>query len=362
MKTTHWLTLAGLMITLGVSPGLAQSNDAGTVVLEHLDSEVLRETRTGVDPRRSVSVYLPPGYAQSERRYPVIYYFHSFYWDNERMFADGAVQRLLDRVIQRGTIRPFILVAGNYSTPTVGSFYENSSTSGRWEDFTIQELVPFIDRRFRTLAQRESRGLAGEFIGGFGAFKFAMRYPDRFSSLYALHPVGTGTGLIPMVSRPDWPRIHRAQSYADLAGDGLSTIFVAMAQAFLPNPDRPPFHCDFIVELANGEARAHPENIRKLQSRFMLERLLETHADGLRQMRGIKFDWGRYDTNQDHVYANQAFTRKLDELGIEHEAEEYRGAVWDKNWIEHGRVEDDLLPFFARHLAFDTTSAPAETR
>jgi len=352
MNRTCCLLTTTLIATLGASPGRSQDDQHGAVVLEHLNSTALRDNKIGVDPHRSVSVYLPPGYAQSGRRYPVIYYFHSFYWDNERMFADGSVQGVLDRGISEGTIRPFILVAGNYSTPTTGAFYSNSSTAGRWIDFTIDELVPYIDERFRTLPRRESRGLAGEFIGGYAALNFAMRYPEKFASVYALHPVGTGMGLVPGAMRPDWRRVHAAKSFADLSGDPFAPVFVSMAQAFLPNPDRPPFYCDFIVEMKDGEPTLNVENMKKLKARFSLDQLLAEKADSLRQMRGIKFDWGRFDPNQDHVYANQNFSRRLEELGIEHEAEEYRGAVWDRNWIEHGRVADDVLPFFNRHLEF----------
>ncbi|MEM8486715.1 MAG: hypothetical protein AAF564_14280, partial [Bacteroidota bacterium] len=162
--------------------------------------------------------------------------------------------------------------------------------------------------------------------------------------------VATGSGLVPALNRVDWQKIHSAASFADLEGDGFAQVFTAMAQAFLPNPNRPPFYCDFMVEMENGEPVAHPENRKKQMSHFLLDSMIDEYADNLRSLSGIKFDWGRYDTNQDHVYSNQAFTRKLDGLGIEHEAEEYRGGAYDKNWIENGRVANEMLPFFARHL------------
>jgi hypothetical protein len=58
-------------------------------------------------------------------------------------------------------------------------------------------------------------------------------------------------------------------------------------------------------------------------------------------------DWDRL------AHSNQAFTHKLDEFGIRHEAEEYRGGFGDRVWGEEGRVNSDVLPFFHRHLAFD---------
>jgi hypothetical protein len=69
---------------------------------------------------------------------------------------------------------------------------------------------------------------------------------------------------------------------------------------------------------------------------------------------GIKFDWGRYDPTFAHVHSNRELTRELDELGIEHEAEEYRGLPWDKYWTpDGGRMTEEVLPFFARRLDFN---------
>ena len=325
---------------------------AGRGVTTSLYAASLADTKIGVDPERSVSVYLPAGYDEGEEAYPVLYYLHSIFWSNTQMFADGGVKRLLDEAIAKGTIRPVILVAADYSTPMAGSFYENSSTSGRWLDFTIDELIPFIDREFRTLPDRDSRGVVGDMMGAYGALRMAMLYPEVFGAVYAMHPFATGTGWVPMASVPNWERMHKATSFEDLEGDVASQVFLSMAQAFLPNPDRPPFYCDFMVEMEDGVLEPNQEHSALLKDRFLLDHMLPAHADGLRKMNGIKLDWGRYDPNQDHVYSNHAFTRKLDELGIFHFAEEYRGNTWNQNWIPHGRFADNVLPFFDRFLVF----------
>jgi hypothetical protein len=80
--------------------------------------------------------------------------------------------------------------------------------------------------------------------------------------------------------------------------------------------------------------------------------MVPQYADNLKSLRGFKFDWSRSDTNYDHVYANQALTRKLNEFGIPHEAEEYNGA-WGGNWGADGRIYTVVLPFFERHLVFE---------
>ncbi|MEO5564503.1 MAG: alpha/beta hydrolase-fold protein [Chitinophagaceae bacterium] len=358
MKQTTLLIVPVIFICLKVTAGIAQSNTPnskkGNVVTEYINSEILKENKVGLETRRSISVYLPPGYAESKRSYPVIYYFHSLGWSNEKMFSDQtSPQSLFDRAITNGTIREFILVAANYSSSTLGSWYENSSTSGRWIDFTIKELLPYIDDHFRTIRNRDSRGLTGDFTGGYGALKFAMLYPDLFSVVYALHPVATGTGVSPSQQMVDWPRIYKATKFDELWGDYYAPGFVGMSQAYLPNANRPPFYCDFIVEMENGKPTLNVKNLKTLQARFHLDELLREHEDNFRKLRAIGFDWGRYDRTQSHVYANQAFTRTLDQLGIEHTAEEYNGDQNNKTWTEHGRVEDNMLPFFDHHLVFD---------
>jgi hypothetical protein len=90
-----------------------------------------------------------------------------------------------------------------------------------------------------------------------------------------------------------------------------------------------------------------------LRNNFFLEAMIPQYADNLKSLRGFKFDWGRSDPNQDHVYSNQAFTHKLNEFGVAHEAEEYNGIWGERNWGEDGRVATEVLPFFGKHLIFD---------
>ncbi len=333
---------------------LSQALELGTVVTEHLSSTVLRDNLIGLDTNRSVQVYLPPGYPDADRSYPVVYYCHSVLTNPEKLFADGNLINLLDRGFAHGVVDDFILVAADYSTPTTGSVYENSPVSGRWLNFTVQELVPFIDAHFRTLPSRDSRAVVGDFMGGRGALKLAMTHAEVFSVVYALHPVATGTGRMPWVTLPiDWKKIHLAQSLADLGDDVRTRLFVTISQGFLPNLDRPPFYCDFFMEMEDEEVTFRPENARKIKAGFQLEETLDESAVQLRTLRGLAFDWGRFDPIQDHVYANQAFSQQLEDLGVEHEAEEYRGDPWNRTWTDDGRFYTRLLPFLNRHLIFE---------
>jgi hypothetical protein len=147
-----------------------------------------------------------------------------------------------------------------------------------------------------------------------------------------------------------------AKSLDDVKKDGYSQIFTAIFQAHLPNPDKPPLFIDLIAHKDGDKLIIDSKLIERLRSNFFLEEMIPQYADNLKSLRGLKFDWARSDLNQDHVYSNQAFTHKLNEFGIVHEAEEYNGTWGEANWVEDGRVYTEVLPFFERHLVFETNS------
>jgi S-formylglutathione hydrolase FrmB len=342
--------IVGLLVAL---PALAREAEPprGTVVDEPFVSTVLRENRIGLDPLRAIKVLLPPGYAKSKQRYPVVYFLHNAWWSGRQMFEDGRAQRLIERAWADGTVQEFIFVVADYTGPTTGSLYENSPVSGRWIDYTVDEVVPLIDSKYRTIARRESRAVVGDFFGGRGALKLAMVKADVFSVAYAMHPVATGTGDIPWsLLEIDWGRMHAAKGYAELGGLGRTQVFWAIHQAFAPNVEKAPCFCDFYMGMKDGKAVYEPDRVAAMQKAFLLDETLAGAAPALRTMRGLAFDWGRFDTTQAHVISNRQFSRKLEDLGIEHEAEEYRGDPWNRTWTEDGRFARRALPFLQRHL------------
>lgn len=345
--------LISLLTTFSIilSFAQAQSPKQGRLVKEKLSSEVLKENRIGLDANRTINVYLPPGYDGSTKSYPVVYYFHSMGGQGDQVFDNG-VTTLLERAFSNGITGEFIFVAADYSSPTIGSLYENSPVSGRWLDFTVNELVLFIDRKFRTIKHRDSRATVGHFMGGRGALKLVMAYAETFGVAYAMHPVATGLGYNPwsMLSL-DWKKVFAAKTFDDV---GNARIFAAVGQAFTPNLNRPPLYADFMYEPdANGKPQPNATNIVKQKAGFHLEETLNESASNLRTLRGLALDWARFDGNQDHVYSNQAFSRKLYDLGVPHEAEEYSGDPWSKIWTSNGRFYTRVLPFFGQHLVFD---------
>lgn len=344
-------------IALVISMALASATGGAAqktsrLVDGRLESKNIAGNKAGISATRNVRVFLPAGY-DGKRRFPVVYYLHNLFETETSIYTQNDARGIFDAAIRDGVIAGVIVVSADFSTPAGSSFYTNSPVTGNWEDFLVDELVPYVDRTFRTLARPDARGLAGDRIGGYGAIRISMRRPGVFGSVYALAPVGTGTGLTLMLSRPNWDLLASATSIDDLKGDGFSMVFTAIFQAHLPNPDNPPLYIDLAARRSNGSLVVDAALTERLHRSFFLDRLTAKDAESLRSLRGFKFDWGRYDPNQDHVFANEAYTRKLAEFGIPHEAEAYHGGWGDRHWGLDGRVYTDMLPFFAKQLAFE---------
>ena len=140
----------------------------------------------GDSPDRPVAVYLPPIYARdTTRRYPVLYFLHGYTATAEAYVTSLAIPDSIDRAVAAGG-REMIVVIPDAFTKYSGSMFSNSPTTGDWETFIAQDLTTFIDKRYRTIASREGRGLAGHSMGGYGTMRIGMKQPAAFAALYAM--------------------------------------------------------------------------------------------------------------------------------------------------------------------------------
>jgi enterochelin esterase-like enzyme len=139
-------------------------------------------------------VYLPDGYQGGRLHYPVLYLLHGAGGD-ERIWAErGHIKEKADRLIATGAIPPTIIVMpGCPACWWVDGAKERAETAF-WSDF-----VPMIDMRYRTIETRGGRLIAGLSAGGYGAVKFALRYPDRIAAAAALSPAVYAEG-VPLIS------------------------------------------------------------------------------------------------------------------------------------------------------------------
>lgn len=129
------------------------------------------------------SIYLPPDYYVSNRRYPVVYLLHGL-GDNETGWVQfGEADRIADAGIKSGELPPMIIVMPNAGVTWYVNDYQNKV---RYEDMFVQELIPHIDSSFRTRTERTYRAISGLSMGGFGSLTLAMHHPELFSACAAL--------------------------------------------------------------------------------------------------------------------------------------------------------------------------------
>ncbi len=347
-RRTFYLVVAFIALTLFNRQALAL--DSGSVVEREIHTESLRHSKIGTDSLRRLLIYLPAGYATSHQQYPVVYMVPDPTGDFRADFTRRSAAKVFDEAIAAKVIPPCIFVVADFSTPLGPSWYVNSSVTGDWDDFAVKELVPYMDTNFRTLAKSSSRAIIGNFIGGYGALRLGILHPAVFGTVYAMHPVGTGSGVEVFTSRPDWALLEHATSLSQVQNAGFSTLFLSMFQAFLPNTAAAPLYVDLPVEETSGKFLVNAQRMAQLRSRFFISELVPQHLEQIKQLRAIKIDWPRTDSIYDHVYANQALTHLLNEYGIEHEAEEFNGIGGDAYWGKNSRMTKEVLPFLSEHL------------
>ncbi|PJJ52885.1 alpha/beta hydrolase [Hymenobacter chitinivorans] len=344
-----------LILTLLLASGKLRAQPtvpAGRVVVTYLDSKLLAHNPGGENPRRRVSVYLPPGYdAAPQRRYPVLYYLHGYAWSDSLVFNQDGLPALLDQAIAAGKIRPLIVVTPDEKTLFGGSMYTNSATNGPWADFTAQELVRFIDGQFRTLARPGSRGLAGHSMGGNGTLRLALLYPGTWAAAYALSPAFVGPSPEYMTNPSGLRTALRAPGRAALAGNFPGQMTVALARAFSPDPKTTPFGAALPGSLGPDSLTRRDAVLPRWEAATPTY-LLPARAAGLRQLRALAFDWGAQDEFR-HIPATcRTFSTLLTTFGIRHSAEEYQGTHGSGVMGPNGRMYQQLLPFFNQHLDF----------
>ncbi len=319
----------------------------GTVVIKIIHSTALQNTG-GENPNRRISVYLPPGYDKSNKSFPVIYYLHGFMGTDT---ITPNMKRILDMGIEKNKIRPYILVIADNFTLFSGSFYSNSTLIGNWSDFEARELVDFMDKNFRTIANRDARGIGGHSMGGYGVLKIAMLYPDVFSSAYALSP-----GLLAFVKEfgpnsDSYKQLARVKTKDELDKTYYPRVIAACARAWSPNPNKAPFYFDLPFNYVGDSLVVDSVVYEKWRDNMPLY-MIDKYASNLRKLKAIKLDWGRNDAPRFPLQCNM-FSQELENHGIEHYAEEYIGTHVNKIWTTDGRVLNEMLPFFNDYLEFE---------
>jgi enterochelin esterase-like enzyme len=133
-----------------------------------------------MDQQVGYNIYLPPGYETGERRYPVVYWLHGR--SNTEVSNGYPIQYVTDGIAS-GKLPAMIVVFPNGGSQT--NYCDSYDGKYMGETTVIKELIPYIDANYRTIASRGARAIQGMSMGGFGAMRLALKYPDLFSSVVA---------------------------------------------------------------------------------------------------------------------------------------------------------------------------------
>lgn len=329
----RWLVLLGAALLC--APAVPQTHAAAVEsVIVHGASLVGNLQGNSAD--RQVFVVLPPSYArESDRRYPVVYLLHGFLMTADDLMGLARIQAGATAAFARGAPE-MILVVPDTATLFGGSVYSSSPTVGDFESFIAHDLVRHIDGRYRTIADRRARGIAGHSMGGYGALRIGMKHPEIFSSLYALSPCC----LAPRGMSPEYGSRLETMTLPEIQRADLGTRSTfAGAAAWSPAPDKPPFFLDIGIE----GGLVQYDVIARWAANAPIA-MLPQYLPALRRMAGIAIDIG----DSDELLADDTRMHlELERFGIEHDWEVYPG---DHTNRIADRFTHRLLPFFGRHL------------
>jgi hypothetical protein len=296
---------------------------------EHaFESEVLKDNALGDPHVRPLWVYLPPGYDEDEeRRYPSIYVIQGLtgqldMWRNRTAFR-RTFPELADDLFARGESPPAILVWVDAWTSLGGSQFIDSPGTGRYHTHIVEELVPFVDARYRTLPEAAHRGIAGKSSGGYGAMVNPMLRPDVFGGL-ATH---AGDALFEMCYLPDFRKSVR--TLRDKYEGSFDTFWEDFGS-------RPAFTKDSDATLLNDWCMAacysadengtvqlpYDTDTGELRPEVWERwlawdpvRMAPERGDALRSLRAIYIDCGKRDQYFLDLGA-EAFRRELEAVGV----------------------------------------------
>ncbi|MGL1958726.1 MAG: esterase family protein [Colwellia sp.] len=340
MKNIFFTVVTLIML---VSYAYADTNTSGKIVIhyEQIESEAIKGNLEGNSPKRELTVFLPPSYFNDKnKRYPVLYALHG-YWVNNRLWANEIdAPNSINNAFINGS-NEMIVVLPNSQTIHQGSMYTSSVTTGDWEHYIANEVVDYIDFKYRTIPKRESRGLAGHSMGAYGALRIGMRYSDKFSALYAMSPCCFEPPLDPDADYLK-PLITLASVEKSFELGFLERAAIAMAAAWSPNPSNPPFYAD--IPTKNNEQL--PWIIARWQANS-LRLLTSQHIAQLSRLKAIKIDCGDEDYLKD---AGASTSQLMNDFGINSEFQLYHGDHVNKIAERFGTK---VLSFFSEKLDFE---------
>lgn len=331
---------------------------AGRIDEHVIDSPSLRGNRLGDPHERPLWVYVPPGYDDSKKRYPSIYvlqgYTGSLYMWNNRTPYRASFPEAADRVFSSKQAPPCIVVFVDAWTKYGGSQYVDSPGTGNYHSYICNDIVPFVDERYRTLTDASHRGVMGKSSGGFGAMISPMLRPDLFGGLasHAGDGLYEGCYLKSFLDAARALRDHYDGSYTKFWDDFSQrpawtkkddpdlVMVYGCAAAFSARDDGT---VELPFDIETGQLI---DRVWKKWLAWDPIRMAPKHADALRGLRAVWLDAGK----RDEYYLDLAatgFAKQLREIGTR----EVRLDLFDATHMAIDYRYPMSLAYLATHLA-----------
>jgi enterochelin esterase-like enzyme len=164
---------------------LVSMNEIMGLTVAEVISPAIADNLIGEKAQRVISVYLPPGYEETERSFPVLYYYPGF---GQTAMYLSRVTSPLDDYFRKHPEDAFIIVGIDVEGVLRHSFGRNSAVTGRWKDFSAREVPQFIEDNFRVATQRGSTGIAGYSAGASAALHIGLSDPKKYGAVWASSP------------------------------------------------------------------------------------------------------------------------------------------------------------------------------
>ncbi|MEH1126773.1 alpha/beta hydrolase [Micromonospora sp. CPCC 206061] len=299
---------------------------AGRLDRVTIESKLLRGNPLGDPHQRPIWVYLPPGYDESAVRYPAVYVIqgytgHVAMWANRAPYRQPFIETA-DALFASGEAPPCVVVFVDAWTAYGGSQFVDSPGTGAYHSYLCDEVVPWVDARYRTLANREARAISGKSSGGFGAMVTPMLRPDLFGafathagdSLYELSYIPTFPKAVRLLRDYDhdiqrWWADFRSRTSFTKEADSELLILLGCAACFSARPDGTP---ELPFDQRTGAL------LPEVWQRWLdwdPVRMVDRYAEALRSVRSIWIDAGTRDEWYLDLGAEE-FRARLDRIGV----------------------------------------------
>jgi hypothetical protein len=279
---------------------------AGRLDRNVIVSELLRDNPLGDPYERPLWVYTPPGYDGSAERYPAVYVIQGYtghvgMWANRSAYRQPFIETA-DAVFASGEAPGCVVVYVDAWTAYGGSQFVDSPGTGRYHSYLCDEVVPWVDAHYRTIADRESRAISGKSSGGFGAMITPMLRPDLFGalashagdSLYEFCYLNEFAKCVRFLRDYDgdilkWWNDFRSRTSFTKEADQVLLMTLGCTACFSASEDGTP---ELPFDPRTGELRP------ALWQRWLdwdPVRMVDRYADELRSLRAVWLDAGKKD-------------------------------------------------------------------